>query len=129
MRVSYLDDDYIGFLQTGYDYWSGAAHGLQYQDFLLFDRQTGEEISVHDLLATSEEEFHNLVAERFEREYPGPDSELDLDYIRGMDFTLVTAIWMKPDWSIISTNMRWLRMRQECRVYEFLMRSWNGRFR
>lgn len=82
MRVSYLDDDYIGFLQTGYDYWSGAAHGLQYQDFLLFDRQTGEEISVHDLLATSEEEFHNLVAERFEREYPGPDSELDLDYIR-----------------------------------------------
>lgn len=82
MRVSYLDDDYIGFLQTGYDYWGGAAHGLQYQDFLLFDRQTGEEISVHDLLATSEEEFHNLVAERFEREYPGPDSELDLDYIR-----------------------------------------------
>ena len=82
MRVSYLDDDYIGFLQTGYDYWSGAAHGLQYQDFLLFDRKTGEEISVHDLLATSEEEFHNLVAERFEREYPGPDSELDLDYIR-----------------------------------------------
>ena len=82
IRVSYLDDDYIGFLQTGYDYWSGAAHGLQYQDFLLFDRKTGEEISVHDLLATSEEEFHNLVAERFEREYPGPDSELDLDYIR-----------------------------------------------
>ena len=82
MRVSYLDDDYIGCLQTGYDYWSGAAHGLQYQDFLLFDRKTGEEISVHDLLATSEEEFHNLVAERFEREYPGPDSELDLDYIR-----------------------------------------------
>ena len=82
MRVSYLDDDYIGFLQTGYDYWSGAAHGLQYQDFLLFDRKTGEEISVHDLLATSEEEFHNLVAERFEREYPGPDSDLDLDYIR-----------------------------------------------
>ena len=82
MGVSYLDDDYIGFLQTGYDYWSGAAHGLQYQDFLLFDRKTGEEISVHDLLATSEEEFHNLVAERFEREYPGPDSELDLDYIR-----------------------------------------------
>ena len=82
MKVSYLDDDYIGFLQTGYDYWRGAAHGLQYRDFLLFDRRTGEEISVHDLFVTSEEEFHVLVTERFEREYPDPDSDLDLDYIR-----------------------------------------------
>ena len=77
MKVSYLDDDYIGFLQTGYDYWRGAAHGLQYRDFLLFDRRTGEEISVHDLFVTSEEEFHVLVTERFEREYPDPDSDLE----------------------------------------------------
>ena len=33
MRVSYLDDDYIGFLQTGYDYWEWGSTWITISGF------------------------------------------------------------------------------------------------
>ncbi len=50
--LSYYNDRYIGLLWSGYDYYSGAAHGMPYTDFRLYDRETGEELYLDDILAS-----------------------------------------------------------------------------
>lgn len=79
--VSYVSDDYIGFLWNGYEYYRGAAHGMPYQYFGLFDRNTGEELRIGDILATPQEEFNAIIYQRFSENYATYADELDMDYI------------------------------------------------
>ena len=79
--VPYVSEDYIGVLMDGYDYWSGAAHGISYRDFYLFDRNTGEQLGIQDILATPQEEFHEILVEQFEESW-GQEEDLDMDYIQ-----------------------------------------------
>lgn len=80
--LSYYNDRYIGLLWNGYDYYSGAAHGMPYRDFRLYDRETGEEIYLDDILATSEEELNAIVTRMFEERHGGDEIwEWGLDYI------------------------------------------------
>lgn len=67
--LSYYNDRYIGLLWSGYDYYSGAAHGMPYTDFRLYDRETGEELYLDDILASSEEELNAIVTRKFEERY------------------------------------------------------------
>ena len=67
--LSYYNDRYIGLLWSGYDYYSGAAHGMPYTDFRLYDRDTGEELYLDDILAASEEELNAIVTRKFEERY------------------------------------------------------------
>lgn len=80
--LSYYNDRYIGLLWSGYDYYSGAAHGMPYRDFRLYDRETGEELYLDDILATSEEELNAIVTRMFEERHGGDEIwEWGLDYI------------------------------------------------
>lgn len=80
--LSYYNDRYIGLLWSGYDYYSGAAHGMPYKDFRLYDRETGEELYLDDILATSEEELNAIVTRMFEERHGGDEIwEWGLDYI------------------------------------------------
>lgn len=81
MNVSYVSDDYIGFLWNGYEYYRGAAHGMPYQYFQLFDRNTGEELYLEDILATSQEELNAIIYQRFSENYATYEEEIDMDYI------------------------------------------------
>ena len=67
--LSYYNDRYIGLLWKGYDYHSGAAHGIPYEIFRLYDRETGEELYLDDILACSEEEFNAVVTRKLEERY------------------------------------------------------------
>ena len=67
--LSYYNDRYIGLLWKGYDYYSGAAHGIPYKIFRLYDRETGEELYLDDILASSEEELNAIVTRKFEERY------------------------------------------------------------
>ena len=67
--LSYYNDRYIGLLWKGYDYHSGAAHGIPYKIFRLYDRETGEELYLDDILASSEEELNAIVTRKFEERY------------------------------------------------------------
>ena len=67
--LSYYNDRYIGLLWKGYDYHSGAAHGIPYEIFRLYDRETGEELYLDDILASSEEELNVIVTRKFEERY------------------------------------------------------------
>lgn len=79
--VSYVSDDYIGFLWNGYEYGRGAAHGMPYQYFGLFDRNTGEELRIGDILATPQEEFNAIIYQRFSENYATYADEMNMDYI------------------------------------------------
>lgn len=80
--LSYYNDRYIGLLWSGYDYYSGAAHGMPYTDFQLYDRETGEELYLDDILASSEEELNAIVTRMFEERHDGDEIwEWGLDYI------------------------------------------------
>ena len=68
-ELSYYNDRYIGLLWNGYDYHSGAAHGIPYKIFRLYDRETGEELYLDDILASSEEELNAIVTRKFEERY------------------------------------------------------------
>lgn len=67
--LSYYNDRYIGLLWNGYDYHSGAAHGIPYKIFRLYDRETGEELYLDDIMASSEEELNAIVTRKFEERY------------------------------------------------------------
>ena len=80
--LSYYNDRYIGLLWSGYDYYSGAAHGMPYTDFRLYDRETGEELYLDDILASSEEELNAIVTRMFEERHGGEVTwEKELEYI------------------------------------------------
>lgn len=80
--LSYYNDRYIGLLWSGYDYYSGAAHGMPYTDFRLYDRGTGEELYLDDILASSEEELNAIVTRMFEERHDGDEIwEWGLEYI------------------------------------------------
>lgn len=80
--LSYYNDRYIGLLWSGYDYYSGAAHGMPYTDFRLYDRETGEELYLDDILASSEEELNAIVTRMFEDRHGGDEIwEWGLEYI------------------------------------------------
>ena len=80
--LSYYNDRYIGLLWSGYDYYSGAAHGMPYTDFRLYDRETGEALYLDDILATSEEELNAIVTRMFEDRHGGDEIwEWGLEYI------------------------------------------------
>lgn len=80
VTVSYQSDDYVGLLYDVYEYYRGAAHGLPGRYFTLYDRNTGEELFLDDILATSGEELNAILVQKFQ-EYEYAD-DLSMDYIQ-----------------------------------------------
>ena len=69
VNLSHYNGRYVGILWNEYDYYIGAVHGISYQVFRLYDRETGEELYLDDILASSEEEFNAVVTRKFEEKY------------------------------------------------------------
>lgn len=62
----YFDSRYISFVQSEYEYMSGAAHGMPYWKGFTFDLQTGKQLVLSDIIGDSEEELKEIVASYFE---------------------------------------------------------------
>ena len=54
----------MSFCQQEYDY-QGGAHGMPLWIGLTFDLETGERLSLPDVIANSEEELNSIVTEYF----------------------------------------------------------------
>ena len=63
-EIVYLDDHYLSFVQYGYDDW-GGAHGMPYRTGFTFDLNTGERLSLTDVIGNSEEELKKIVTAYF----------------------------------------------------------------
>lgn len=59
--VSYLDEKYIGIFVAYEDYFYPGAHGMHWSDEYVFDRETGERLSVTDVVNNTEEEICEIV--------------------------------------------------------------------
>ena len=65
--VTYLDAGYCCIEATGYEY-SGGAHGMPFKNYYIFDRKTGQRLSLSDILNTPESELKTLVSAAFRAE-------------------------------------------------------------
>ena len=63
-EIAYFDGHYLSFCQQEYDY-QGGAHGMPLWIGLTFDLETGERLSLPDVIANSEEELNSIVTEYF----------------------------------------------------------------
>ncbi len=59
--VSYIDEKYIGIYVAYEDYFYPGAHGMHWSDEYVFDRETGERISITDIVNNTEEEICGIV--------------------------------------------------------------------
>lgn len=79
-EVTVQNEKFVGYLWFGYDYWRGAAHGMPYRVFRLYDRNTGQELFIDDILETNETELNAKIISEFEQQ--DESEELALDYIK-----------------------------------------------
>lgn len=77
-ELDYFDGRYLGFEMSGYEYY-GGAHGLPYIYGYVFDMETGNRLTLRDLVNVSEAELKQAVTEHFEAlmEQNGTDNYWD----------------------------------------------------
>lgn len=63
-EISYFDGNYLSFCQQSYEY-TGGAHGMPYWTGFTFDLQTGQRLSLADIVENSEEEINGIVTGYF----------------------------------------------------------------
>lgn len=68
-----IGSHYLLINYDGYDYF-GGAHGMPYRVHLLFDLNTGDEISLADLCNMTESSFKNLVAMKTVEDWKSGDN-------------------------------------------------------
>lgn len=63
-EIAYFDEHYLSFCQQEYDYM-GGAHGMPLWNGMTFDLETGQRLSLKDVVGNSEEELKDIVTEYF----------------------------------------------------------------
>ena len=64
--ITYLNEDYLSLEMDGYED-SGTAHGMPSREYFIFDRRSGEQLNLSDLVENSPEELQALVGAAFRR--------------------------------------------------------------
>lgn len=64
-EIAYVDDRYVSFCQAYYEY-TGGAHGMPYRIGYTFNLQTGELLTLTDVIGNTEEELKEIVGRYFE---------------------------------------------------------------
>lgn len=83
-EMTYLDENRICLLLSGYEY-SGGAHGMPFRKALIYDLKSGEELEAEDLFDVSEDEFGAAFTAAFEaRMAEAPDDYWAdaMDYVK-----------------------------------------------
>lgn len=63
-RLSYQSERYYCIEMEGYEY-SGGAHGTPFREYFIFDRETGEQLSLDDIVENTPEELQTMVGRAF----------------------------------------------------------------
>ena len=66
-NIRFIGENYVSVDRSGY-WYGGGAHGMPWNDYILFDLTTGEQKSLRDFYSGSDEDFANLMAEVAVRE-------------------------------------------------------------
>lgn len=63
--ICYYDGKYLSFYQDEH-YYYGGAHGMPYHEGYTFDLETGEEMTLSDIISNSEEELIDIVVAHYD---------------------------------------------------------------
>ena len=58
--IEYVDENYLCMCMTG-DGYAGGSHGYYWNDYYVFDRHTGQRLSLEDFVSNSPEEIKEVV--------------------------------------------------------------------
>lgn len=64
--ITYLDENYVCIRTDGYEY-SGGAHGMPNREYFVFDRNSGERLTLADIVETPVEDLQKLVGTAFRK--------------------------------------------------------------
>lgn len=59
--IDYLDENYIGFCVSWYQYYNGAAHGNYGETHYVFDRKLGKRLDITDVVKDTPEETCKII--------------------------------------------------------------------
>lgn len=62
--INYMDERYVCIEADGYEY-SGGAHGMPSREYFVFDRETGKQLKLRDMVDNSAEELQGIVGRAF----------------------------------------------------------------
>lgn len=83
--IAYNDNAILNVVLDGYDY-TGGAHGMPSLVSLVYDLNTGEQLTLSDFLAVDEAAFHERVYQAFEAMYlENPENFFEGDSLTYMD--------------------------------------------
>lgn len=66
--INYLDEKYIGIFVLYDNYFHLSVHDVSWSDEYVFDRETGERISITDVVNNTEEEIYEIVNAYIEKD-------------------------------------------------------------
>ena len=100
VAINYLDDDRVCVEADGYEY-SGGAHGTPSRDYFVFNRKTGEQMKLNDLVDNSVEELQGIVSKAFrelaEKTNFAFESPEDLEHTIADDVSFDSDFYITPE--------------------------------
>lgn len=92
--VTYLDERYVCIRMDGYEY-SGGAHGFPYRNYFVFDRETGEQLTLADITETPVEELQSLVGSAFRT--LAEETNFSFESPEDLEFTVADSVSYDSD--------------------------------
>lgn len=92
--MTYLDESYVCIRMDGYEY-SGGAHGFPFRTYVVFDRKTGERLTLADLVANPVEELQHLVSSAFRA--LAEETSFSFESPEDLEFTVADSISYDSD--------------------------------
>ncbi len=101
-RIARADSNYLSLYVSRYGYMGGAHPDYSYTG-VNFDSQTGEKLSIYDVI-TDMDKLMDIVAEKLEKDYSDIFEYLDLDYLNRFRSDAVTDSEERPGIDFVITS-------------------------
>lgn len=98
--INYLDARYVCVEADGYEY-SGGAHGNPFRDYFVFDRETGKQLTLSDIVGNPVEELQKIVSKAFrelaEKTNFAFEAPEDLEHTVADDVSYDSKFYLTPE--------------------------------
>lgn len=100
--VTYQSERYVCIRMDGYEY-SGGAHGFPFRDYFVFDRQTGDRLTLADITELPVEELQKKVASAFRT--LAEETNFSFEAPEDLEFTVADSVSYASDFYLTETGI------------------------
>lgn len=100
--ITYQSERYICIRMDGYEY-SGGAHGFPFRDYFVFDRQTGERLTLADLIEIPVEELQKKAGLAFRT--LAEETSFSFEAPEDLEFTVADSISYDSDFYLTENGI------------------------